>query len=115
MRWETAKNLGIYFQRVPKVKDKRESIQAARSIFPICWFDEEHCSLGLRHLENYRKEWDPHLGTYKRTPLHDEASNAADAFQQFGMGHRRHLQIRSEAPGMGARFQQQAPSPGAWT
>jgi hypothetical protein len=114
-RWETAKNLGIYFNTVPRPKSKvQESIQALRSIFPLFWFDEERCAQLIVHLENYRKEWDPHLGTYKRTPLHNEASNAADAGQTLAMGHKTHLQISNQRIGIGV-INQQPPPPGGWT
>ena len=37
--------------------------------------------VGLNSLEAYRKEWNPALGSYRTTPLHDWASNGADAFR----------------------------------
>ena len=113
IRWTSAAKLGIRFNRVPRVKDKQESIQAARNIFPICWFDEEKTDLGIQRLENYRKEWDEHLGTYRRTPLHDINSNGADAFQTLAMGHTRHLQMRTAQSGVGAAPVESKPY--AWT
>lgn len=86
-RWEAAKKVGLPFDRVPRVRDKMDSINAARNIFGICYFDELKCEEGLKRLENYRKEWNEHLQTYKNTPLHDENSNGADAFQTLAMGH----------------------------
>lgn len=102
IRWESALKVGIRFNRVPRVKDKQDSIQAVRNIFPLCWFDEERCDRGITHLENYRREWDEHLGTYRRNPLHNEASNAADAFQCLAMGHARHLEVKTGATGANA-------------
>ena len=64
-----------------------DSINAARNILGICYFDENQCEVGLKRLENYRKEWNEHLQTYKNSPLHDENSNGADAFQTLAMGH----------------------------
>jgi hypothetical protein len=62
---------------------KVESIEAARAIFPRCQFDESSCSVGLKHLRMYRKQWDDLRGVWKDTPLHDDASHGADAFQTF--------------------------------
>lgn len=85
-RLESARKLGIDFTVIPRCKAKMDSIDAARNIFPQCWFDEAKCDLGLQRLENYRKQWDERLGCFKREPLHDENSNGADAFQGLAMG-----------------------------
>ena len=52
-------------------------------MFPRCQFDEAGCSLGLKRLRAYRKEWDELRGVWKDRPRHDEASHAADAFLTF--------------------------------
>ncbi|PIE39739.1 MAG: hypothetical protein CSA51_04490 [Gammaproteobacteria bacterium] len=107
-RWESARKIGINFARIPRVKNKIDSINAARRILDVCWFDEERCSLGIDRLEAYRKEWNEHLQTYKPTPLHDENSNGADAFQTLAMGHKFH-----QAPG--AKRTIKRVSAGGWT
>ena len=56
-------------------------IEAVRNLLPLCYFDVEHCEQGIKALRMYRKEWDENLGTWKRQPLHDEHSHAADAFR----------------------------------
>jgi len=86
-RWESALKVGIRFNRIPRIKAKIDSINAARNLFPLCWFDEERCSLGIKRLENYRKKWNEHARCYENTPLHDDNSNGADAFQTLAMGH----------------------------
>jgi len=86
-RWQAAADLGMRFEHIPRVSDKMNSIEAARKLLSICWFDEEKCDLGIQRLENYRKQWDEHLGVWKKAPLHDENSNGADAFQTLAMGH----------------------------
>ena len=86
-RWEAAKKVGINFERIPRVNDKMDSINAARRFLGICWFDEVRCSDGLVRLENYRKKWNEHAQCYDNKPLHDENSNGADAFQTLAMGH----------------------------
>ena len=59
------------------------AITQAREVFPLCIFDKENCDQGIRHLENYKKEWNARAGTWRNTPKHDKSSNAADAFLQF--------------------------------
>ena len=112
-RLKAAHRLGIEFERIPRVQDKQDSIQAARSILSICWFDETRCDVGIKRLENYRREWDEHLQTYKRTPLHDISSNGADAFQTLAQGHTRHLQVKTAQAGVGVP--PVAPKRYAWT
>lgn len=54
-------------------------IEAARLVFPMCWFDELKCQQGLEALINYRYEVNENK-QYSNAPLHDWASHAADAF-----------------------------------
>ena len=63
---------------------KITTIEAARKRFPSCRFDRERCDLGIKHLEDYQWTWDPVGETYRKTPKHNAASNAADAIQTFG-------------------------------
>lgn len=90
-RWESALKVGIRFNRIPRVRHKIDSINAARRILPVCWFDEQRTSKGVVRLENYRKDWNEHLQSYRDTPLHDDNSNGADAFQTLAMGHSFHI------------------------
>lgn len=73
---------------VPRVGTKREGINAARMIFNLCEFDGEKCKRGLKALANYQRKWDPKNNVFQDNPLHNWASNGADAFQQFGLGAR---------------------------
>jgi phage terminase large subunit len=63
---------------VPRIPKKVGGINAARIIFPNCYFDEVKCSEGLTRLRHYR--YQVHDGQRSEEPLHDEASHAADAF-----------------------------------
>lgn len=60
-------------------------INAARTIFPNCYFDETNCADGLQCLRRYRYEWDEDNRTFSRTPVHDEWSHGADAFRSLAM------------------------------
>lgn len=88
------RDYGLRFRAVPKLP-KDEQIDAARRIFSRCYFDSEKCREGISALRNYRKERDERNQTFKRTPLHDWASDAADAFQVFAVGHRDRAEGRS--------------------
>jgi phage terminase large subunit len=67
--------------RVPIV----DSINAARTIFPNCYFDREHTADGLACLRHYRYEVDPETGQFSRNPLHDHYSHGADAFRYIAL------------------------------
>lgn len=60
-------------------------IEAARSIFPNCYFDQEKCADGLHCLRHYRYDVDPETQQYSKNPLHDWASHGADAFRYLAM------------------------------
>lgn len=62
-----------------------EGIAATRGVFSNCWFDEAGCEIGLDHLGEYKYSIDPETNGYSEKPLHDEHSDAADAFRTFGM------------------------------
>lgn len=75
---------GFYVQIVPRTPAKENSIERARNVIPLCWFDKDHCKDGLKRLDGYRKEWDDRGGTWKKNPAHDKNSHGADAFMVFG-------------------------------
>jgi len=57
-----------------------DRIQGTRSILAKVQFDQAGCATGIKHMKNYRKEWDDDLGVWKDRPRHDSASHGADAF-----------------------------------
>lgn len=61
-----------------------DGIDAVRSIFPRCWFDEENCSIGLTRLGSYHKKFVKSLGKYIDQPDHD-GSNWPDAFRYMAI------------------------------
>jgi hypothetical protein len=85
-RIEIAKKLGIKFEPVPAVEDKMDAIEAARRMLGLSWFDVLHCSRAVECLDNYRKEWNELLGTWRTTPRHDWASHTADALMTGVLG-----------------------------
>ena len=72
------------FDLVPRTPDKQMAIQQTREVFHMCVFDEKNCAVGLRHLQNFLKDWDPRTGTWRNIPKKNPSRNAADAFLQFG-------------------------------
>ena len=62
-----------------------DSINAARTIFPKCWFDRINTEAGLQCLRHYRYDVDPETGQFSKKPLHDIYSHGADAFRYIGL------------------------------
>ena len=81
---QQVRDAGHRVRIVPKVAIANR-INAARSIFPRCFFDEEKCAQGLLRLRNYRYEVDPETGQWSANPLHDDNSNGADAFTYYAV------------------------------
>lgn len=79
---------GHRFNVVPRTENLVSSINQTRAVLPACYFDEDKCADGVAAMEAYRREWDEKLGDYRQEPLHDWASNGADAFRQFAQGYR---------------------------
>ncbi|MFC3074937.1 hypothetical protein [Shinella pollutisoli] len=57
-------------------------IQELRADFATYCFDEEKCSPGLVHLENYRKAWNQGMGVWSEYPAKNGHQHAADAIRQ---------------------------------
>lgn len=62
-----------------------DSINAARTIFPKCYFDRENTHEGLQCLRHYRYDVNPETGAFSQKPLHDNYSHGADAFRYIGL------------------------------
>lgn len=111
-RLEVAASLGIRFQIVPDI-DRADGIDAARSFISRCWFDKEKTTYGRSALTSYRKLWDDKRKVFSSAPLHDWASNAADAFRYLAVGHKTAAPKRDRT--QGSRHMQQSSKPGtAW-
>lgn len=72
---------------VQRTQNKMDAIDAARAIFASCDFDEAECSLGIKRLRHYRKEWDDMREVWKDRPRHDDNSHGADGFMTFACGY----------------------------
>jgi phage terminase large subunit len=84
---DTVEGMGLSGVRiVPRTKSVANDINEVRQILPLCWFDKEKTEKGLDALRSYRRVWDERLKAYRDTPLHDWASDPADAFRTFAIG-----------------------------
>lgn len=75
---------GIPVAIVPKVAKKEMGIRAARLVFDFCNFDEDETSEGWQSLCRYQYQVNED-GQYSTSPLHNEYSDGADAFQTFAL------------------------------
>jgi len=81
---EVMRSLGFNVTICPNIAVK-DGIDNVRSFLTKCWFDQEKCSEGLKHLRSYRENYDEKL-RISRGPLHDEHSHAADSFRYLAVG-----------------------------
>jgi len=86
-RRELLERLGVKpIETVPRIENLGDGIEMVRRVLPLCWFDKDRCERGFNGLKSYRRKWDEQLSVFRPTPLHDWASNPADAFRQFAQG-----------------------------
>jgi phage terminase large subunit len=104
-RCVTFEELG-YIVNVNPRHDVADTINAARSIIPKVYFDEERCKRGITALENYTKKYDHKNKIWLDSPLHNWASHGADGFRLMAMtitpgedrmGERRNLPRQTES------------------
>lgn len=88
---EQVRAAGFTVRIVPRLSIP-DRINAARTVFPQCFFDQKRCAEGIRSLKHYKyvekASGNAKLGIlpqYSNLPLHDWASDAADAFTYFAV------------------------------
>lgn len=64
---------------IPRTRDKWAGINDLRALLERAWLHAGNCARGIECLEAYRKRRNDKLGVYEEEPVHDWASNAADA------------------------------------
>ena len=97
-RAETLVNMG----RRPRIVTNHkveDGINAARLLLHHCWFDELNCEQGINSLRSYQREWDDVKRVFRKTPLHNWASHAADSFRYASMAYR-NIQPEKKVPGL---------------
>lgn len=67
---------------------RQDGISAVRSTLPQCYFNTANPKVkeGLIALKMYQREFDEVRNVFKREPLHNWASNPADAFRYLSLG-----------------------------
>ncbi len=89
---EVGSSLGIRFTPLQTLRISIEAgIEALRGLFPRLWIDEKKCSRWIKCLENYRKEFDAKLNTYRMRPVHDWSSHGADSGRYMAIAIRIHV------------------------
>jgi phage terminase large subunit len=63
----------------------QDGIQAARRALARCWFDQERTEPGIEALRQYQREWDDERKVFRVSPLHNWASDPADAFRMLAV------------------------------
>lgn len=79
---EQTRQAGFKVQIVPKLS-VADGINAARVVLNNCYFDQDGCEDGLRALRHYR--YGIKDGQRTNEPLHNWASDGADAFRYFAV------------------------------
>ena len=74
-----------------------DGINAARTVFNRCHFDDVKCAEGLQSLRRYRFDVDVETRQLSGRPLHDFHSHAADAFRYFA------ISVEEDKPVVSAR------------
>ena len=70
---------------VLKATAVEDGINAARMIFPRCYFDEKRCEAGLEALQAYQWGYNVRMDELKTAPVHNWASHGADAFRYLAV------------------------------
>lgn len=91
-RIEVLISKGVNPRLVP-LHDLEDGINAARQTLPKCRFDAKRTEKGVECLRQYRREWDNDKKVFKKTPLHDWASDGADAFRYLALAWKRPIVV----------------------
>lgn len=87
-RLEVLEQLGVRpIEVVPRVSRINEGIEQTRQMFSRVWFDRKGAAELLGALRNYQYVWDDKFNVFRQKPLHNYASNYADAFRQIAQGY----------------------------
>lgn len=74
---------------VPRISSRAIGIDLTRAaMVKSVRMDETECLEGIKCMDSYQYEWDVKLGQWRSEPLHNWASNGADAFRQWAQGYK---------------------------
>jgi hypothetical protein len=77
---------GIRFTTVARPARKIHGIHVVRHLFPRLRFNESLCRLGLKHLTEYRADYNEKDNVYSLQPKRNSATHGADALQTGMLG-----------------------------
>jgi phage terminase large subunit len=84
-RQETLLDYGIRTDIIPR-QSVADGINAVRILLQKnIWFHSTNCKRGLDALKNYQRKYDSKNQIFLDSPLHNWASNGADAFRMMGL------------------------------
>lgn len=93
-RIQTLIEAGLNARLVPDHK-LMDGINSVRQTLPLCEFDAERCAPGIEALKAYQKTWDEKLQRFSDLPLHNWASDPADAFRYLCVAWREETQAKA--------------------
>jgi phage terminase large subunit len=76
---------GRFAVRIVPRLSVQHGIDAVRRVLKQCRIDEEECYDGINALRHYKRRYNEVLKVYADNPLHDWASDYADAFRYFAL------------------------------
>ncbi len=83
---EQAPDINLRFKVIPRTKDKVAAIEMARTKFNQMYFHKTECKYGLDCLREYHSHYNEAMKKFSRKPVHNWASNCADAFLGIPQG-----------------------------
>jgi len=83
-----ARKYGWHFHMVPKVSFE-DGIESCRYMFPRLRIDKVNCSLAIRALREYQRDYDEVKARFEPKPLDNWAQHIADAFRYLGVQYKR--------------------------
>ena len=99
---------------IPQTKSVWADIQGiCKPRLRQCFFDEQKCSKGIEHLDNYRKKYDRTNQLWINEPQHNEASHGADGFRTYAVWREKFYDDPSDVKPVVAAPQRHRSS-GAW-
>lgn len=77
-----AENAGIKpITVLDRIASEGDGIEASRAFLAECHFDETRCAELIKCLDNYKREWNDKIGTFRDHPLHDKSSHGYKSFE----------------------------------
>lgn len=71
---------------IPKISDKRASINESKLFLPKVYIDKKSCEKGITCLQNFKREWDEVNAVWRDKPKHDKAMHGYDGFETLVRG-----------------------------